>query len=399
MAFANPTALRLGAQGTLHGWAVTVAGRVVLGVEISGQRYYWNEYHLTDSAGNSGTLVFEEGDEGPEWKLFQQITPRKPMSIAEAESKRVGDRVSFGGATIPVTLVDRSRVYHLEGTAPEGVEVGDLADFFNADAGDHMIVASWTGDEIEFFEGRDVPAATVATAFRLPRDAAGVLSPASAGAGSPHLVNRWVVGVLVGLAIAAGLAGYSWFSRRGSTGPVAAPAPAKPAMPAVQLRTGASGTLEGQAFAIGSQALVEVGRAGGKFGRREYQLTGDSEKTALLVNGLTGGIRQWHLLRPVPVPVGFTAFDAAARRKGQPVQFGAAKAIVSELFLSRPRQREGAQAVEGWPDGSQYGFVAIAGGDWWLARWDEHRLALYRGIALPEQAVLLALGPGPEKSK
>ena len=399
MSFANPTALRVGAQGTLHGWTVSVAGRVVLGVEISGQRYYWNEYHLVDSAGNPGTLVYEEGDEGPEWKLFQQLTPRKPMSISEAESKRVGDRVSFGGAAIAVTLVDRSRVYHIEGTAPEGVEVGDLADFFNADAGDHMIVASWTGDEIEFYEGRDVPAETIATAFRLPRGARGVPAPASTGVGSPNLVNRWVAGVLVVLAIAAGLAGYAWLSRRGPTGPVAATAPAKPAIPALQLRTGASGALDGQAYAIGSQALVEVGRVGGVFGRREYHLAGDNEKTALLVNGLTGGSKQWHLLRPVPIPAGFTAFDAAARRKGSMVQFGAAKATVSELFLSQPRQREGAQAEEGWPEGNQYGFVAIAGGDWWLARWDEHRLALYRGIALNEQAVLLALGPGPEKPK
>lgn len=46
MSHANPTPLRIGARGTLHGWRTRVAGRLVLGVEIDGETYYWNEFHL-----------------------------------------------------------------------------------------------------------------------------------------------------------------------------------------------------------------------------------------------------------------------------------------------------------------------------------------------------------------
>ncbi|MEI9864534.1 MAG: hypothetical protein WDN00_08275 [Limisphaerales bacterium] len=33
----------------------------------------------------------------------------------------------------------------IEGRAPDGVEVGDVANYFNAEAGDMMQVVSWTG--------------------------------------------------------------------------------------------------------------------------------------------------------------------------------------------------------------------------------------------------------------
>ena len=51
MSFANPTPLRIGATGTLNGWRVRVAGRVVLGVRDGGETYYWNEYNLVDDQG------------------------------------------------------------------------------------------------------------------------------------------------------------------------------------------------------------------------------------------------------------------------------------------------------------------------------------------------------------
>jgi hypothetical protein len=165
MSFANPTPLRVGARGTLHGWSVTVTGRVVLGVEIDGETYYWNEYYLMGDSGSSGTLVYEETEHGPEWKLFRLFEPERPLTAREAMAKRVGDTVNLDGTPTKVTLVDESRVYHIEGSAPEGVAVGDVAQYFNADTGQRMLVASWTGDEIEFYEGEDAPAELIASAF------------------------------------------------------------------------------------------------------------------------------------------------------------------------------------------------------------------------------------------
>ncbi len=409
MSFENPTPLFVGARGTLHGWTTSVVGRVVLGVEIDGERYYWNEYHLVDSAGHSGTLVFEEGEDGPEWKLFRLLVPPQPLSVDEAARKRVGDRVSFGGPAIPITLVDRSRVYFIEGRAPEGVEVGDLADFFNADAGDHMIVASWTGHEIEFYEGRDVPAATVAQAFgiALAKPAATRAdaddSPTSsffrrgeeenAGATGTGTAKRFVNGVLTAL---AAFVVFSWNSCSiscGSSDQVFDSTPRKQPASTVRLAPGSSGTLGSQAYTLGSHTLVEVGRTNGRFERREYTL-GGMRDSALLVNGLTGGRQQWHLLRPVPPARPFDGFDAATQRKGSQVNLAGVTMTVTELFLSEPREVNGETSPAAHPVGRQYGFIATSGGVWWLARWDEQQFSLLRGQPVDEKDVLAAFGAG-----
>lgn len=412
MSFDNPTPLRVGARGTLLGWTVTVAGRVVLGVELGGERYYWNEFNLIDASGHSGTLVYEETEDGPEWKLFELLVPRKPLTVAEAERKRVGDTISLGGEAIPITLVDRSRVYFIEGTAPEGVEVGDLADFLNADGGEHMYVVSWTGEEIEFYEGRDVTGETVATAFGLARGAPAFTGRArlaseedeeetSADSGATATVsNRFLKGIVaVVLAVFGFSSLYSCFPSLGSWWSKTETALRKQAAPSLRLANGASGTLGERAYTVGAHALVEIGRVAGRFERHEYQLTAEAASGALLVNGLTGGTRQWHLLLPVVPPANFGPYDAAKRLKGQQLSLQGTTATITELFQSRTRSIDGQTAAPLLPGGVQYGFVATSGGAWWLARWNENRLTLYRGTPLDEKSVLLALGPGPEKPK
>ena len=68
-----------------------------------------------------------------------------------------------------LTLCSASRVYHIEGQAPEGVEIGDVANYFNAQAGNDMQVVSWTGDEVEYYNGVTIPQSVVAAAFKMPR--------------------------------------------------------------------------------------------------------------------------------------------------------------------------------------------------------------------------------------
>ena len=404
MSTENPTPLCVGATGNLHGWVVTVAGRVVLGVELDGERYYWNEYNLVDTNGRSGTLVYEEGEQGPEWKLFQLLPPlHVSMTVAEAETKRVGDRVSFGGPAIPVTLVDRSRVYHIEGTPPDGVELGDLADFFNADAGDHMIVASWTGNEIEFYEGRDVPAETIATAFGLPHGAPAFQAKAGEGAFSspPSTANRNGIIVLAALGLIGLVSTYSCLSSDRSPAPpadISSPSIPAPA-PTLRLATGASGQLGSRNYTVREHTLVEVGRTAGRYQRREYVLTSGEQESALLVNGLTGGTRRWHLLQPVAPPPGFTPYDAAAHRHGSQLNLGTGMVTITELFFSQVREADGHGAPGNPSNGRQYGFLATGGGEWWIARWNDQRLSLHRGAPVEEKIVFAALGPGPEKPK
>ncbi|MBM3856002.1 MAG: DUF4178 domain-containing protein [Verrucomicrobia bacterium] len=412
MRFANPTPLRVGARGTLHGWTVTVAGRVVLGVEIEGERYSWNEFNLVDARGNSGTLVYEETEDGPQWKLFRLLTPPTPLSVAEARRKRVGDTLDFGGEAIPITLVDRSRVYHIEGRAPEGVEVGDLADFLNADGGEHMYVVSWTGNDVEYYEGRDVPAGKVAAAFRFSREIAKRFASRRESRGRRSSTARFEsaasvadlkkllvgIGIVVAVVVVPIVILENWKPDFWETKfNLAKPRVAQPQ--ALRLANGATGTLAQRSYTVGAQAQVQVGRIAGRFERREYQLTAPASPGALLVNGLTGGTRQWHLLQPVKPPLQFTPHEAAARRKGNQLRLSDTTVTVTELFLTQTRQVDGDPGASLLPAGLQYGFLGSSGAESWLARWNERDLVLYRGRPLDEQDVLAALGPGPEKPK
>ena len=99
--------------------------------------------------------------------MFTLFEPEFVMTAEDAATKRVGDELNLDGHDVRVTLVDETRVYHIEGEAPEGVELGDVAHYFNAESGSRMVVASWTGDEVEYYRGVTVSADRIASAFHL----------------------------------------------------------------------------------------------------------------------------------------------------------------------------------------------------------------------------------------
>ena len=153
--------------GNLSGKQYRVVGRVVLGEQEEGGTYYWNEFNLESDGGEVATLVYEETERGGEWRLFHLFEPACPMTAADAATKRAGDPLDLEGMHLFVRLVSKSRVYYIEGKAPEGVEVGDVAHYFNAVAGNNMIVVSWTGEEVEFYKGLDLSRLTVSSAFNV----------------------------------------------------------------------------------------------------------------------------------------------------------------------------------------------------------------------------------------
>ena len=400
----NPTALRIGATGTLNGWRVRVAARVVLAVEIEGEDYFWNEFRLVDASGNEATLVFEEGESGPEWKLFRPFTPTQPLTAAEAASKDVGDNVSLDGTPVAITLVDESRVVQIEGEGPEGVEVGDIARYFNADTGNRMLVASWSGDEIEFYEGLDVPVEGVARAFNLPKTAAtDVVSNFSGSSGLREAVSKsagigWVPKlVLAGLAAIVGVSGYSCF-RRGSDAVAGATSAARPFAPTLQLVNGAEGELGGQRFTVAAQSAVEIARPGTRHSRREYALTGRRDERALLINGLSGGSKEWHLLRPAPAPAGLTPVDAAQKKKGEAVTVDGRSFRVVDVFQSKKLFTEPANAGPA-ANTVEYGFFATEGADVLLVRWSETAIQFWRGTTVDETNVTTTFLANSEKTK
>lgn len=397
--YANPTALRIGATGTLNGWRVRVAGRAVMAVEIDGEDYYWNEFRLVDGSGNSATLVYEEGESGPEWKLFRPFAPAQPMSAAEAAAKRVGDQVNLDGTPVAITLVDESRVVHLEGEAAEGIEVGDVANYFNADTGERMLVASWTGDDIEFYEGLDVPAAGVTRAFNLPAAPANVVpnsadrsgfreaASGSSGASGVGWIPKLVLAALGGITL---FSGYSCFTRKAAAPVAAATLPAF--APAVQLAKGAEGTLGTGRFTVAAVSAVAVARPGGRHQRREYDLRDAKGAGALLVNGLSGGSKEWHLLRPIAGPPGLTPVEAARKKKGDAVSADGRGFKIAEVFQAKTLFTELATAGPA-KDAIEYGFLATEGSDVLLARWSETAIQFWRGAAVEETAVSGAFQP------
>src|ERR1700749_2227948 len=167
MSFNNPTAVKVGMTGTFSDVTYRVLGRVVMGVVDDGTAYYWNEFNLKADSGESATLVYEVTERGGEWRWFTMFDPQFPITAADAATKRVGDPLNLDGTDVRVTLLDRSRVYYIEGQAPEGEEVGDHAEYFNAESGNTMIVVSWTGDEVECYHGVTISASVVAQAFNI----------------------------------------------------------------------------------------------------------------------------------------------------------------------------------------------------------------------------------------
>ncbi|MBI3886101.1 MAG: DUF4178 domain-containing protein, partial [Opitutae bacterium] len=255
MSNANPTALRIGMTGLLDGRRYTVLGRVVLSVEVDGETYCWNEFYLGDATGLELTLVYDEVEEGSNWKVFKMFEPTRPLTAREAAAKHVGDQVDLGGKSGRISLVDVSRVCHIEGAAPEGTAVGDSANYFNADYGDRMIVVSWTGDEVEFYDGGPIAAWRVEEAFKLPRSAAE--RPVTAFSGL-HRGGRWDASYLTA-AVALGmlvLFGFVLYTENTDAPP--APPPPKVAAPARLLAVGARAALAGHRYTVTGYALVEV---------------------------------------------------------------------------------------------------------------------------------------------
>lgn len=407
MSFENPTPLIVGATGTLDGRRVRVAGRVVVGMEESGETYSWNEFNVVDSFGRASTLVFEETEAGPEWKLFKFIEPLRVMSVSDAAAKRVGDMVDLDGMPTRVTLVAESRVLCIEGQGPDGVEVGDVAKYFNADRGDRMLVVSWTGEEVEFFEGRDLPAQAVAEAFGLPGDApalrrtSGFSRDTSATKGGNSIIGYVVFAVFAFFSLfSCTQCNQGTTSRQPSRATAPLPAPKK-AAPLLRLNPGAQGTLAQIRYTIEGHALVEIARVGTRHDEHEYSLAGGAGERALLINALNGLEKEWHLLQPVtgiPELLTLSPQEAATRRKGAPIPLGGRTYYITSLYQATTRVTDGAGASTVWPP-LQYGFIAQDGPDWLVARWTEQGVRFFRGRTVSESDVLTALGPGPGKPR
>jgi Domain of unknown function (DUF4178) len=390
LSYSNPTPIRIGMTGSISGKQYRVVGRVVLGEEEGGGTYYWNEFNLESDGGEVATLVYEQTERGGEWRLFHLFEPAGPMTAAEAATKREGDPLDLEGMHMFVRLVSKSRVYHIEGKAPEGVKVGDEARYFNAVSGNNMIVVSWTGAEVEFYRGLDLSPTTVSAAFNVRIVDFSRLFPAPGG-------NRWSSWLAVGPAAALVfvcilVVGYHSFkpNRR-------LPAIVRTGAPASPLVIGKAGSLGGTPFQIQSHLLVELAMVGRKFYRHEYLLSDDQGAKALLVRGSKPGAADWWLFKPLQPQTPLSPQQAAAVRWGQTVDIGGLAARVTDLFQATIRQVESAEASELSAGDVFFGFAGPAQDARLLVRWNANYINFFQGVAVQEREVMAAFGKQQRK--
>ena len=167
MNYENPTRLRIGMHGVFAGKDFRIVGRVVMGVEVDGENYFWNEFNLKAKTGETATLVFDESQGAAAWRLFTEFEPEYPMTAADAVLKQVGDVLNLTGEDVSVTWVGSSRSYRVEGIPQKGLKVGGVDNYFNAELHGTMLVVSWTGREVEFHQGITMSVQSVAKAFSL----------------------------------------------------------------------------------------------------------------------------------------------------------------------------------------------------------------------------------------
>jgi len=391
MSFENPTRLCIGMHGNFGGKDYRLVGRAVLGETEGGETYYWNEFNLETNSGEEATLVYEETERGGEWRLFTMFEPEYPLTAADAATKRVGDPINLTGDDVRITLRSASRVYRIEGEAPEGVEVGDVANYFNAEAGDLMQVVSWTGDEVEFYNGVNLARGVVNSAFNLPPEPAGYggkIFSGLSGSGS----GNYDSGVKFALkAVAVLFIFFIIFGRNLSCSTDYETAPVQRiAVGTPPLAVGAIGKWGDKNYRITAHAIVEIAAVGLIYERHEYLLADDYGMNALLVCGGKPGADDWIFLEPLLPLVSPTAKQAAAKKVGEPVELDGFTGTVSEIFRTTIEQTDG-DGLAGFKSGTVfYGLTGAGEYQTLLARWNSDGITYFRGRSLPAKKLTAA---------
>ena len=386
MNFSNPTQIKIGMKATIAAKGYRVVGRAVLGETEGWRTYYWNEYNLEGDDGKAATLVFEETEDGPEWRFFTMFEPQFPITAADAATKLTGQMINLDGDNCYVSQKARSRVYYVEGTPPEGEAVGTTADYFNATRGMKMLVVSWTGEEVECYRGMTVPSGVVSAAFNLRKAA---LFKFQLSHGRSHL--RANVVLTIGLLIFLGILALKMSSD--STPPKRLPPVKTYNPPSTMLATADYVTLDGKKYQVTRHMLVEIAEMGQKVQRHEFTLSGDDIKSLLLVHGMQPGADDWVLFTPLTPTDQLTPQRAATVKTGMILNIDGVVAAVTDLFRSKVLLDEWSGPLTAVGDVS-YGFQGRQNTTVLLVRWNANGIAFYKGEPLTDSEVKEAFGRG-----
>ncbi len=383
MSHANPTPVRVGMTGTFAGKAYTIIARVVMGMDDEGETYYWNEFYLSDSSDRIAMLVCEEVYGAQQWRLFTEFTPTTPLTTAQAATQQIGYHVNLDGVSAEVTVVDETRVYEIEGNAPDWVSVGDEAKYFNAEASGKMWVVSWSDDEVEYYRGMQLHPEAVAQALRLPpasfKTAAASSGSRGGGGLSPGVRSAlWVFAVIGFTVFNFHRAGF--FNHPVSFSSVAPPpvVQRQPAPPP-PLTVGSNVTLDGKAFRVVDHRVVECTKVNAQWSSHQYQVADDTGETNLLILRAQPNSSSWQLFKPIAPARPPTPLVAAAMRVGEAVTLDDFHGKVSELFLSRTVTNSGASPDAFSGNGLTYHYLAQTNTTSLLASWNAERIVFHRG--------------------
>lgn len=372
MIWKNPTGIKIGMSGRFFGRTYHVVGRAVLGVMDAGRLYYWNEYYLKADTTELTTLVYERTGVRGEWRWFNQFDPQMSLTVGDLAIKRPGDYVTIDDNTAQIMFVRDSRVYHVEGHAPEGVVAGAHANYFNAKDGDTLFVVSWTGDEVEFYRGQNLTRGTVAIGFKI--------STAQLVPGETRAIALWATAAVVAFVLMMTLLLTVQSPSRQNGGTIVR-------LPAPSLKTGAVGTLHGVHYEVIGHAEVEISEEGGTMLRHEYFLRDDGGAGALLLYGWKEGERTWLLFTPMDPTAAPDPREAGGMKLGRVLIAGGVVATVTELFRSTVQEADGTNELNLSVGDVRYGFVGRATNEFVLARWNEQALAIAEGKPLAESEV------------
>ena len=393
MSFENPTRLRIGMHGNFGGKDYRLVGRVVLGETEAGETYYWNEFNLAASDGSYADLVYEETERGGEWRLFTMFDPEYPMTAADAATKRVGDSLNLNGTDVRVTLVETSQVYRIEGEAPNGIEVGAEANYFNAEAGDIMQVVSWTGEEVEFYDGVNLAPGMVNAVFKLPQELGGGFGLSkSLSSFSDSSSDNYTSGLKFAGQIACVLLVFWIICGRNmsfSANYYEASTAKHYAADAPSLALGMSGKWQDKDYHVTAHTLVEIAQAGLIFDRHEYELTDDDDKKTMLVCGERPDASDWFLFEQIlPLPPSPSGKQMAAKNIGDRVELDGFTGRVTGIFRSTIKLSDGDDLTIVKTGPVSYGLMATNEFNTLLARWTGDGISYYVGHGVAAKKVM-----------
>lgn len=381
MSNANPTPIRIGTTGSFGGKSYTIIARVVMGMEDAGETYFWNEFYLSDGSDRIAMLVCEEVYGAQQWRLFTEFTPTTPLTAREAWLKQVGNSVDLDGVSAEVTVVDQTRVYFIEGKAPDWVSVGDEAQYFNAEAGGKMWVVSWSGDEVEYYRGMQLYPELVAQALQLPVTSFKTASASSGSAGGGGL-SYGVRSVLCAVAI-IGITAFNLY-RVGSWQLPHTPALPQPVVPRVSapprtLAVGAEVYLGGETYRVVTHRETGFTKVNAQWNTHHYEVTDAAGRTQLLTGPMLFSATNWHLFKPHAATLPPKPEVAAAMRVGEKVTLDGFQGTVVDLLMSQEVSRTG-PPIEGFAtNGLTYHYLAVSGSNLLLASWTGERVHFHRG--------------------